>query len=51
MCMLCEQGKPQHHSRVPQLGRRDFLKASGATAAAAAGAGLFAAPPARARRR
>jgi 5-methylthioadenosine/S-adenosylhomocysteine deaminase len=47
MCMLCEQGKPQHHSRVPQLGRRDFLKASGA-AAAAAGASLFAAPPARA---
>jgi 5-methylthioadenosine/S-adenosylhomocysteine deaminase len=48
MCMLCEQGKPQHHSRISQLGRRDFLKASGATAAAAAGASLFAAPPARA---
>ena len=48
MCMLCEQGKPQHHSRISQLGRRDFLKASGASAAAAAGASLFAAPPARA---
>jgi 5-methylthioadenosine/S-adenosylhomocysteine deaminase len=48
MCMLCEQGKPQHHPRTPQLGRRDFLKASSATAAAAAGASLFAAPSARA---
>jgi len=48
MCMLCEQGKPQHHSRISQLGRRDFLKASGASAAAAAGASLFASSPARA---
>jgi 5-methylthioadenosine/S-adenosylhomocysteine deaminase len=48
MCMLCEQGKPQHHPRVPQLGRRDFLKVSSATAAAAAGASLFSARPARA---
>jgi 5-methylthioadenosine/S-adenosylhomocysteine deaminase len=48
MCMLCEQGKPQHHPRTAQLGRRDFLKASSATAAAAAGASLFAAPAARA---
>ncbi|HSA90888.1 MAG TPA: amidohydrolase family protein [Burkholderiales bacterium] len=49
MCILCDQGKPQNHSR-PQLGRRDFLKASTATATAAgAGAlGLFATGPARA---
>ena len=48
MCTLCVQGKPQDHSRSSQLGRRDFLKASTATAAAAAGASLFAAPPASA---
>ena len=46
MCILCDQGKPQNHSRS-QLGRRDFLKVSSA-AAAGAGMGLFAAPPARA---
>jgi len=51
MCILCVQGKPQDHSGSPsgsQLGRRDFLKASTATAAAAAGMGLFAARPAAA---
>jgi cytosine/adenosine deaminase-related metal-dependent hydrolase len=51
MCTLCDQGKPQDHTRKPrasQLGRRDFLKASSATAAAAAGMSLFTAPPARA---
>jgi cytosine/adenosine deaminase-related metal-dependent hydrolase len=47
MCTLCDQGKPQDHSRS-QLGRRDFLKASTATAAAAAGMSLFNAPEARA---
>jgi 5-methylthioadenosine/S-adenosylhomocysteine deaminase len=47
MCTLCDQGKPQDHSRS-QLGRRDFLKVSSAAAAGAAGMGLFAAPPARA---
>ena len=47
MCILCDQGKPQNHSRS-QLGRRDFLKASSAAAAGAAGMGLFATPPARA---
>lgn len=47
MCTLCDQGKPQNHSRS-QLGRRDFLKASTATAAAAAGMSLFNAPAARA---
>src|SRR5439155_3321574 len=47
-----DAGKPQDHSRLPgrsQLGRRDFLKASTATAAAAAGMSLFNAQPARAR--
>jgi cytosine/adenosine deaminase-related metal-dependent hydrolase len=51
MCILCIQGKPQDHSGSPggsQLGRRDFLKASTATAAAAAGMSLFAARPAAA---
>src|SRR6266436_5154707 len=47
MCKLCDEGKPQFHARS-QLGRRDFLKASTATAAAAAGMGLFAARPAAA---
>jgi cytosine/adenosine deaminase-related metal-dependent hydrolase len=46
MCTLCDQGKPQFHGS--QLGRRDFLKLSTATAAGAAGMSLFAAPPARA---
>ena len=49
MCMLCDEGRPQNHSGS-QLGRRDFLKASTATAAAAAGGmSLFNAQPARAR--
>jgi 5-methylthioadenosine/S-adenosylhomocysteine deaminase len=47
MCTLCDAGKPQNHS-TSQLGRRDFLKASTATAAAAAGMSLFNAPPAAA---
>ena len=47
MCTLCDAGKPQDHS-TSQLGRRDFLKASTATAAAAAGMSLFNAPPAAA---
>ena len=46
MCKLCDAGNPQDHTGS-QLGRRDFLKASAATAAA--GAGLFAARPAAAR--
>jgi cytosine/adenosine deaminase-related metal-dependent hydrolase len=51
MCRLCDEGKPQDHARSPgnsQLGRRDFLKVSTATAVAAAGASLFAARPAAA---
>src|SRR6195256_818517 len=47
MCILCDKGFPQNHTRS-QLGRRDFLKASTATAAAAAGMSLFAARPAAA---
>jgi cytosine/adenosine deaminase-related metal-dependent hydrolase len=43
MCTLCDQGKPQDHSRS-QLGRRDFLKASSAAAAGAAGLSLFSTP-------
>src|SRR3954453_18747689 len=42
MCILCDQGRPQNHARS-QLGRRDFLKASTASAAAA-GMSLFSAP-------
>src|SRR5256712_1844490 len=47
MCRLCDEGKPQDHTGS-QLGRRDFLKASTATAAAAAGMSLFATRPAAA---
>src|SRR5882724_2765960 len=47
MCRLCDEGKPQDHAGS-QLGRRDFLKASTATAAAAAGMSLFAPRPAAA---
>jgi len=47
MCRLCDEGKPQDHSGS-QLGRRDFLRVSTATAAAAAGMSLFAARPAAA---
>src|SRR5919108_4883249 len=51
MCVLCDAGIPQDHSRLPtrsQLGRRDFLKASAATGAAAAGLSLFVPRPAAA---
>ena len=50
MCTLCDQGRPQDHSasKPSQLGRRDFLKLSTASAASAAGMSLFATPPARA---
>ena len=43
MCILCDQGRPQNHAQS-QLGRRDFLKASTAAAAGAAGMSLFNAP-------
>src|SRR5258706_2531332 len=45
MCILCDKGFPQNHA-ASQLGRRDFLKASTATAAAAAGVGFVSARPA-----
>jgi cytosine/adenosine deaminase-related metal-dependent hydrolase len=51
MCWLCDAGEPQDHTRLPnrtQLGRRDFLKASAATTAAAGAMGLFASRPAAA---
>src|SRR3979409_2635749 len=51
MCKLCDEGRPQDHTGSmsgSRLGRRDFLKASTATAAAAAGMSLFAARPAAA---
>ena len=51
MCRLCDEGSPQEHGdsqNGSQLGRRDFLKASTATAAAAAGMSLFSARPAAA---
>src|SRR6202165_3512210 len=47
MCKLCDEGKPQDHAGS-QLGRRDFLKASSATAAAAGGMSLLSARPAAA---
>src|SRR5947209_9702400 len=46
MCILCDKGFPQKHTRS-QLGRRDFLKTT-AAGGAAAGLGLFAARPAAA---
>ncbi len=46
MCILCDKGFPQNHAGS-QLGRRDFLKTTAATGAAA-GLGLFAARPAAA---
>jgi cytosine/adenosine deaminase-related metal-dependent hydrolase len=51
MCVLCDAGMPQDHSRLParsQLGRRDFLKTAAATGAAAAGLMLFSPRPAAA---
>jgi hypothetical protein len=48
MCRLCDEGKPQDHTRS-QLGRRDFLKASAATAVAATGTSFLNAAPAAAR--
>jgi hypothetical protein len=42
MCTLCDEGIPQSHS----TSRRDFLKATAATGAAAASLNLFAPRPA-----
>ena len=41
MCRLCDEGKPQDHSGSPRGSRREFLKASTATAAGAAAFNLF----------
>lgn len=46
MCRLCDEGRPQDHSNSLRGSRRDFLRATTATGAAAAGLGLFAARPA-----
>jgi hypothetical protein len=48
MCKLCDEGKPQDHSGPVRDSRRDFLKASTATAIAAAGVNFLSAPPAAA---
>ena len=47
MCKLCDEGKPQDHTGS-QLGRRDFLKASTATALGAGALNLFTPRPAAA---
>ena len=48
MCWMCKEGKSRHHIGSPRSSRRDFLKASAATGAAAAGLSLFSARPAAA---
>ena len=50
MCKMCDGGKPQDHTASLRASRRDFLKASAATAVAASGLSLLdrpavAAPP------
>jgi 5-methylthioadenosine/S-adenosylhomocysteine deaminase len=45
MCKMCDEGVPHDHSGSPRASRRDFLKASAATGAAAAGLSLFGARP------
>src|SRR5437879_4375537 len=47
MCKRCDEGKPQDHTGS-QLGRRDFLKASTATALGAGALNLFTPRPAAA---
>ena len=41
MCQLCDDGQPQDHTTAAQESRREFLKASAATAVSAAGMGLL----------
>ena len=41
MCRMCDDGKPQDHARAKLGSRRDFLKASTATAVAATGLNLL----------
>ena len=49
MCRMCDDGKPQDHARAPVGSRRDFLKASAATAVAATGLNLLTASTASAK--
>jgi len=44
MCKLCDEGNPQQHDAPQRGSRRDFLKVSTASAAAAAGSSLLTAP-------
>jgi len=48
MCQMCDDGNPQDHVSAKAASRRDFLKASSASAVAAAGLGLLNASAARA---
>ena len=48
MCRMCDDGNPQDHVRAHASSRRDFLKASTATAIGAAGLNLLTAGPASA---
>src|SRR5688572_10795323 len=48
MCRMCNQRNPQRHAGASRSSRRDFLKVSAATGAAAAGLNLFGASPAAA---
>jgi len=48
MCKLCDEGTPQNHTASLHGSRRDFLKASTATAVAAAGMNFLSASPATA---
>jgi cytosine/adenosine deaminase-related metal-dependent hydrolase len=45
---MCHEGKPHDHPGSPRSSRREFLKVSAATGAAAAGLNLFSARPATA---
>jgi 5-methylthioadenosine/S-adenosylhomocysteine deaminase len=49
MCKLCDEGQPQDHDASLRGSRRDFLKASTATAVAAAGLNFLTAPAAAAK--
>src|SRR4051794_13217245 len=53
MCRMCDEGKPRDHTEslhdAPRGSRRDFLKASTATAVAATGLILWTPPPAAAK--
>jgi cytosine/adenosine deaminase-related metal-dependent hydrolase len=50
MCKLCDEGHPQDHTAALTGSRRDFLKASTATAVSAAGLNLLSPSPSAAKR-